>query len=695
MIVLFSTSVLAAQLLVPGKTVNGVLYKGYYAPTVKKLTVDGVTYYPNEIYLPNEANPAQYRIHSNYSKNTDACAACHATHTAVGGSLLQWGSVYDTCMACHDGTISTTYDVERGVIGTTNRAAYGGMFGTGSEGSLSRHNVVGSVQIFAAPGGNSTGSYEDATAVGHEAAATKMWDVEFGCQSCHSPHGQGGNARILSPDPNKIARVNYVNGAVYADSGDTGYTLGFTNQKLYMTGTAVDGAVYYVTYQGKIASGYEITWIKGYPYSGKTQVWVNDNDISKTTYYQIDNSQGYTVLKVSYPEAITTLKVYFFPGVRVKMNISDYLGNEESVTHVAGLNFFCGACHTDYNTNLDYNTGEERTNGSAEELTGKYTEAYRHQVGFDATIFTYIDAVKAIGLKFEVNDGKNIMTCLTCHYAHGTSETLWNNSLPAEYRGTELAGSSALKRAPNMGTCEACHQKGAGNEGYLANTTHTGGLTPTDYLLALGSYVEEENCADCHPSYSGIVEDAEGNVTSMWSHPAVPGTDGYSYLCQGCHGPASNHIKSPSSFNIINPGTWGYAQQVESCAGTDCHGDGSSALKTGSNSIGSYQYYEYTGVLEEVSEYKLSLHYNSASYSCSTCHNVHRVVNGDGEPNEGLLRMDSANQLCASCHDVGAGFDWSNYMPDKNSSDPNMPLYVHTFKFTDTAGNVIDTLGSR
>ncbi|GAV25924.1 doubled CXXCH domain protein, partial [Carboxydothermus islandicus] len=119
MIVLFSTSALAAQLLVPGKTVNGVLYKGYYAPTVKKLTVDGVTYYPNEIYLPNEANPAQYRIHSNYSKNTDACAACHATHTAVGGSLLQWGSVYDTCMACHDGTISTTYDVERGVIGTT------------------------------------------------------------------------------------------------------------------------------------------------------------------------------------------------------------------------------------------------------------------------------------------------------------------------------------------------------------------------------------------------------------------------------------------------------------------------------------------------------------------------------------------------------------------------------------------------
>ncbi|GAV25820.1 cytochrome c, partial [Carboxydothermus islandicus] len=115
---------------------------------------------------------------------------------------------------------------------------------------------------------------------------------EFGCQSCHSPHGQGGNARILSPDPNKIARVNYVNGAVYADSGDTGYTLGFTNQKLYMTGTAVDGAVYYVTYQGRIASGYEITWIKGYPYSGKTQVWVNGNDISKTTYYQIDNSQG-------------------------------------------------------------------------------------------------------------------------------------------------------------------------------------------------------------------------------------------------------------------------------------------------------------------------------------------------------------------------------------------------------------------
>ena len=68
-------------------TANGWVYK---------FQADGQSKYPDEIYLPNEAQPANYRIHSNYTKNTDACASCHTTHTAVGNSLLQWYSNYET-----------------------------------------------------------------------------------------------------------------------------------------------------------------------------------------------------------------------------------------------------------------------------------------------------------------------------------------------------------------------------------------------------------------------------------------------------------------------------------------------------------------------------------------------------------------------------------------------------------------------
>ena len=95
----------------------------------KGFTNDGKAGYPNEIYLPNEGTPADYRIHSNYAATTDACASCHSTHTAVGEALLQWGTVYDTCMACHDGSVSTTYDVKGGQIANTGMPTFGGVFG--------------------------------------------------------------------------------------------------------------------------------------------------------------------------------------------------------------------------------------------------------------------------------------------------------------------------------------------------------------------------------------------------------------------------------------------------------------------------------------------------------------------------------------------------------------------------------------
>jgi len=426
----FATAAFAAQVKV-GPVNDDV---ASYLPTVKQYTYDNATDYPYEIYLPNEANPENYRIHTNYTKDTDACASCHATHTAVGASLLQWYSAYDTCMACHDGTVTTTYNVQEGLIGSTGKATFGGMFGNGTEAFGSNHNVTGALNISAAPGGSAVAE----TGTTEYGKTVTAWQAEFGCQSCHSPHGQGGNARILNPDPNGAATLR-------KPAGGFAYT---ATVDATTTGLVYEAGVGYKVY----FEGEPALLIKGYPYGANVY-----DDGSKSWGATVDNSAGYTVISGVDLSDDAADRVYGTPAIQVKMDIDNYLQANESVTHISGLNNFCGACHTDYNTSAF--TAE----GSAETLTGKYSEAYRHQVGMN----WHADEP---GLDFEENYR---VTCETCHVAHGTNQDYWDRTVGPSGSGEfalaqlkEIAGSSALKRKPNMGVCETCHSKGEGNEGY-------------------------------------------------------------------------------------------------------------------------------------------------------------------------------------------------------------------------------------
>ena len=468
--------------------------KVYSSPGVmtSKFNADGATNYPKEIYLPNEQDPANYRIHSNYSKNTDACASCHSTHTAVGGSLLQWYTVYDTCLACHDGTVTTTYNVKEGLIGTSvTKATYGGMFGIGTEQSLSSHNVTGAVEVAAAPGGSSL-----ANAVKVGSHDEKQWETEFGCESCHTPHGQGGNARILNPDPNF---------AQTAAASTTGYNT-----------TTKDGSAYVVAAPAAkaVASGYYY-FISGYPYSISVYNRDDNAKLTANTHYTVDSSAGYTKITLIGLDPTAGIRVYGTPAMTVTMDIDNYLTSTEAVKHLSGMNNFCGACHTDYNTQTEANYSDGKFSGSGEKLTGTYSEAYRHQVGFSTSA--------AAGLVTE--GGK--MECLTCHVAHGTSKDYWQRTLvDAAIKGpdgttwatadlVEISGSSALKRMPNMGTCEACHKKEVGNQGYSVNsgTTVTTTANANSGLMSVprialtaanggNPYVGSKECYKCHEGQS-------------------------------------------------------------------------------------------------------------------------------------------------------------------------------------------------
>lgn len=457
---------LAAQVKDPAAVKDGV--SSDYLSTPKNLT----SAYPDGIYLPDKDNPAAARIHSNYTKKTDACASCHATHTGVGQSLLQWNSVYNTCMACHDGTVTTTYDVQNGKIGSTNKATFGGMFGAGTTGSASNHEVTGAVDILAAPGGDKIA--DSFNGVDGKKAS---WEVEFGCQSCHSPHGAGGNTRILNPDPNGWAWAKY----------NAGLTKNVAMTKIGDK-----------TYKTAVIDKNGDTWLKGYPYSKVTVVSVVYGNPLPASDYTIDNSGDYT--KVIFKNApAATPRATFVPALRVKMDISSYLQAAETVSYKKGVNTFCGACHTDYNTE------SALAKGAGSTLNGTYSEAYRHAVGFD---YKWAETkLNANSMKLE--DGK--VNCMTCHVAHGTNQDYWAVVMAggrdwsadrSSYDwGGETNGSSALKRLPNMGTCETCHQKGDGNQGYVAATDST--VTKAGDL-STATFVGSTACQSCHDSqYTG------------------------------------------------------------------------------------------------------------------------------------------------------------------------------------------------
>ncbi|HWJ03086.1 MAG TPA: cytochrome c3 family protein, partial [Verrucomicrobiae bacterium] len=301
----FASTVLAAQNVdYSGSPTDGV---NDFAPT----PVD-------DLYFPNEANPGAYKIHSNYTATTDACASCHSTHTAVGEALLQLGSATDVCMACHDGSVTTTYDVKNGLIGNTTMPTSGGMFGDMNTtlSSKSTHNVKGTLSVYAAPGGPGTPGVE----------AGAVWNKEFGCESCHSPHGTGGNARILNPDVNGVAVAAYAKGAYNLVNGvNVGGSKGVPLVK-------DNDGTYYSNWK-KVDPTARDQWLwSGHSYRSNTKVYVNGVQKTVNTDYTLNNTAGFTkVTFVNPPAADAVVTADIYPGVVVQMNVSNYLQTNEKV----------------------------------------------------------------------------------------------------------------------------------------------------------------------------------------------------------------------------------------------------------------------------------------------------------------------------------------------------------------------------
>jgi len=566
-------------------------------------------------------------------------------------------------MACHDGTVTTTYDVQSGKIGT-GKGAMGGAFGTNADTFSSNHNVTGALQISAAPGGSTVA---ETFTIGTK-AGNSMWTPTFGCESCHTPHGNGGNARILNPDTNFTATKA-------AAAVTTGYNV-------------VGGVVY--------NNGVEAYILKGYPYT----ISITDaaGVVAGAT---LDNTAGYSVVVGG-----VATKVYGTPAIQVKMNITNYLAQTETVTHVYGMNAFCGACHADYNTqNITHSSDTE---------SGTYTQAHRHQVGVPPLYNGQKDNLPAAGMALE---GGNL-ECLTCHVAHGVNADYWARTVGTTGGSgylqntdlAELAGSSALKRLPNMGTCEACHQKGVSAEGYAANSGSVAAgtsaivdglmptlITTTNYspvVTATKGWVGSAACNPCHADYvTGWAKTKHATqVTTGHCGPChatgkvvmntgtfVPGQVDTDITCEACHGSAAKHVAAPSTKNIYAPR--GFTQEVAFCA--RCHDTYGNYNRTVNLTVASFTYFanaNHGGTYM----YNTSKHYTQGIASCTTCHDSHGM-----DANAKSTVKLNYQQLCSSCHDSVGPLSVTMGTNLKTSTFP-LPVgnFNHSFKFGG-AGSVI------
>lgn len=441
---------------------------------------------------PGTVGTTNQRTHGEYQNNTNSCASCHQTHTAAGRDLLFKQGVYNTCTACHDGTLGFYNVFETGANAST-----AGTFGGTSVGNGSMHLANGTQQIKMAPGGNNsaTGDSTDDRSV--------AWKQQFDCAACHAPHGSYSD-RLLHYNPNAQANTAIADGGkkvenatVYTIAGlaaaipdvnagvydyvaivDTGANLagaGFATT----TGVANHATdVAYATYKVGViltdtGSAWKIDntpWLYGYsfnPYPTKVYFSTFQNGTSNLetgVEYEYGLSFAYatgTGLDTANNADIARVYVTKLQGNGIKVDgavtnlpminvangegfivkkVDSRLYNSDFKNIGTSISAYCAACHTDYMAK----------SGSA---TGEYTQAYRHTTNSDN------------------------YACLKCHFAHGTnvdimkdakdqtiatltdeaSDPFFGDVAGATAYMLDNNASSALKRYTNMSVCWKCH----------------------------------------------------------------------------------------------------------------------------------------------------------------------------------------------------------------------------------------------
>jgi predicted CXXCH cytochrome family protein len=470
-LMLFSMFAIAAS--AQGETYNpenGVMTPGTVGDQIENAndTAEGVDTNDGSTKGTVIKNLQGHKTHTSYQNNTNSCASCHQTHTSKGDQLLFADTVYNTCTACHDGTLGFLNVFADGSTASLDGA---GTFG-GSHGE-SMHMANDTIKISAAPGGNPV-----------ETSKTKgtMWGESFNCASCHAPHGSYSD-RLLQYNPNGIGSMPASQGGNQLENVPVVDTL--TGQTapvvLYRTVDA-DGTVTVAQYNKSGTTYVKSTapWLYGYDNRTNEKLYwtrlenatVGISSFNKNVYFSFDHAEVYSVNQAGADILKTATKGFIARPVVVQMAqeghhtvqsaywlgapIAQFGGKTSQelvdlgykvdaagkVTNVGvQMSKFCAACHTDY---MQANSDGKKSH------FGEETAAYRHSTNSDS------------------------YTCVRCHYSHGTDAEIMKDSLGrtvADLTGTpefptkddamnymtDNNASSALKKFTNMSVCWACH----------------------------------------------------------------------------------------------------------------------------------------------------------------------------------------------------------------------------------------------
>jgi len=447
-------------------------------------------------------------VHSDFQLNTNSCASCHMTHTAVGGSLLFQRTVTDTCFACHDGTIGALNVLAAPRSGTAGIERFGGSetagtFGLIEEFNASVHNVDGGETLSAAPGGNRGGTLDSA------GMHSTGWLGTFTCASCHAPHGSY-SIRLLHSNPalvgwrdaNPNEATNFATGGLW-NHGNT-----LTVAATVYPDLAVHGVVYQVNVTAAVYNNIAAPWLYG---SARATTLTAPRQVNAHTFaagrYSQHNTRIYatnlynpntahlpadqggpfsTVVDAVYllndffeinymtgaifitPANLTALQNMGADLATLRIDLARALVVTASTTpastpfdlnHIntesySQLNYnrFCAACHTDYLP--QGGTADSRASAMADGY-GTYSLAHRHTINRRATV----------GGSMTVTGAGNQLLCVSCHFAHGADSrmmrladaSLNNFAAPLE----DVNPSSALKRYVNQAVCWSCHANSA------------------------------------------------------------------------------------------------------------------------------------------------------------------------------------------------------------------------------------------
>lgn len=364
--------------------------------------------------------------HGPYADNTALCAACHRTHTAVSDYLLSSAGVTGICIVCHEAGHGADTDVVNGTYIAGTEGGGGTGSGYGDYTAHAQWGANGGVLMGGGFEGIGTGVGSTVTSkhfnvdsralifgytLGKGTAPGGTIDgqesMKMDCVDCHIPHASE-NYRMLRLRPNGATADITV-----ADNLGTG------SHRYTETANTLDVAgMFNVAGPGGTNEGIS-AWCAAchnYYFAGQA----NDNngsgvgDVARTTpftatYWDTDNDG---VAEPTYMHAVDADLMY-----------------------------------------------KPRSGGAAVNLSVN--------LGTNATYPNKLPVAATGGSTYDEND---LVTCLTCHRAHGTNATTSSYAaLSRTLQSPDIVGvaqpdvvisganASVLLRLPDRAVCETCH----------------------------------------------------------------------------------------------------------------------------------------------------------------------------------------------------------------------------------------------